>query len=226
MKDKPVNGWDFTLWKDGSMIFVSLLYIAAIFGWLYWPSVYTLIIFTFLLGVWLLVVWFFRNPTRQVVDESGVVVGPGDGKVVAIEKEKETRYLNKEVIRISIFLNVTDVHIQRAPLGGKITMVDHQPGKFLQAFKPEASDVNEYVAMQVETKYGTILMKQIAGILARRCVNFAQVGDEIATGQRFGLIKFSSRVDLFLPPGAEILVKVGDRVTGGRTRIAQLEGGA
>jgi phosphatidylserine decarboxylase len=100
--------------------------------------------------------------------------------------------------------------------------VQHHPGKFLQAFRPEASDVNEYIAMMIEGEYGRLLIKQIAGILARRCVNKMQPGDTIRAGQRFGLIKFGSRLDLFLPPSAQLLIAVGDKVYGGLTPIARL----
>lgn len=221
-QDAPVKGWDFILWKEKNMLSVLLAYIAALMAWGFWPSIWTMILFVVLLFVLLTVLYFFRNPSRQVINEPGLLIGPCDGKVVAIEREKESRYLNTEVIRISIFLNVNDVHVQRIPLGGKVSVVDHRPGKFLQAFRPEASDVNEYIAMQIETDYGTVLIKQIAGILARRCVNFADVGETVLTGQRFGLIKFSSRVDLFLPVDSDIIVSVGDRVVGGLTRVAQM----
>jgi phosphatidylserine decarboxylase len=143
--------------------------------------------------------------------------------VVEITHEREDYYLKEDIIRISIFLSITDVHVQRVPLGGKVTVIDHQPGQYLQAFKPEASDVNEYIAMVTESGYGRVLIKQIAGILARRCVNYAQPGDTLQTGQRFGLIRFGSRLDLFLPPNAQLLVKIGDKIEGGLTSIAQLK---
>ena len=114
-----------------------------------------------------------------------------------------------------MFLDVTDVHVQRVPLGGKVTVVDHVPGKKLQAFRPEASTENEFIAMGLDTPYGEILVKQIAGILARRCVNYASVGDSLTTGQRYGLIRFGSRIDLYFPTDAELLVEIGDRVYGG-----------
>jgi phosphatidylserine decarboxylase len=173
-------------------------------------------------SLWLLILYFFRDPNRDVINVPGQVIGPGDGEVVEIVHERENRYLQTDAIRISMFLNIHDVHIQRVPLGGRVTLVHHQLGKFLQAFRPEASDVNEYIAMVVEGAYGRILIKQIAGILARRCVNKMRPGDVVTTGQRFGLIKFSSRLDLYLPPDAQLLVSIGDKVYGGLTPIAQL----
>jgi phosphatidylserine decarboxylase len=170
-----------------------------------------------------MILYFFRDPDREVIDRQGLVVGPCDGKVVSIDRLKEDRYLNEEVIRISIFLSLFDVHVQRSPLAGEITLVDRQPGKFLQAFRPEASDVNEYIAMRLKTPYGVLLVKQIAGILARRCINFAKIGDKLRTGERFGHIKFGSRVDLYVPLSAEVKINIGDKVRGGLTSIAQLK---
>ena len=115
-----------------------------------------------------------------------------------------------------------NVHVQRIPITGTVKMVRHQPGRFLQAFRPEASSVNEYIAMLIQTTFGPVLVKQIAGIMARRCVNDAHPGDIVNGGQRFGMIKFGSRVDLFIAPAAEILVTVGDRVIGGVTPVARL----
>ncbi|MCL4870705.1 MAG: phosphatidylserine decarboxylase family protein [Anaerolineae bacterium] len=182
----------------------------------------TTLLFWLITPLWLLILWFFRDPNRDTLVEDGLVVSPGDGELVEIIREPEKRYLNDDTIRLSIFLSIVDVHVQRVPISGRVTLVEHRPGQFLQAFRPEASEVNEYIAMITESAYGRVLTKQIAGILARRCVNHAQVGDWLTTGQRFGLIKFSSRVDLFLPPDAELLVRVGDKVYGGLTPIARL----
>jgi len=202
---------------------MTVVWLTAVILWFAYSNLITgisLVLFTFL---WLLVLYFFRDPKRAVINEPGQVIGPGDGEVVEIVQEHETIYLNQECIRISMFLNITDVHIQRVPLGGKVMRVQHKPGKFLQAFRPEASDVNEHIAMITQSAYGTILIKQIAGILARRCVNYAKTGDTLNTGQRFGLIRFSSRLDLYLPTNAKLLIKVGDKVYGGLTPIAQLK---
>lgn len=216
------RSWPFAEGGGTTILVVSLLLAAAILLWLLWPNGGTAIFSLFAAGLWLLVLYFFRDPNRKVVDDPGLVVGPGDGEIVEISRERETRYLNADIIRISMFLSITDVHVQRVPLGGTIKTVDHQPGKFLQAFKPEASDVNEYIGMVIESEYGTLLVKQIAGILARRCVNYAKPGDIVTTGQRFGLIRFSSRIDLFLPANVEILASVGTKVYGGLTPIARI----
>lgn len=173
-------------------------------------------------GVWALILYFFRDPDRSTPDEPGLVVSAGDGEVVAIVRERERQYLKAEAVRISIFLSLFDVHVQRIPIGGVVRSIHHQPGKFFQAFRPEASLENEHIAMVIDGEYGPVLVKQIAGIMARRCVNYAKPGDVVETGHRFGLIRFGSRVDLFLPPDAEILVTIGSTVRGGATPLARL----
>lgn len=218
------RAWPFAEGGGGTIAFFTILLATAVFLWFQfsnWGAGLFLLLTTFL---WLLILYFFRDPKRMINAQPGLVLGPGDGEVVEIVTETESRFLQTEVIRLSMFLDITDVHVQRVPLAGKVTLVQHQPGKFLQAFRPEASDVNEYIAMVIESAgYGRLLTKQIAGILARRCLNYLKPGDEVQTGQRFGLIRFSSRIDLFLPPTAHLLVKVGDKVIGGLTPIAQLQ---
>ncbi len=214
--------WPFAEGGGSTIAIMTAVFFLAIFLWYQFTNVGTGIVLLLATFLWLLILYFFRDPNRKIINEPGQVIGPGDGEVVSIEQEREERFLQADVIRVSMFLDITDVHIQRVPLGGKVTLVTHQPGKFLQAFRPEASEVNEFIAMVTEGEYGRILIKQIAGILARRCVNMMNIGDTVTTGQRFGLIKFSSRLDLYLPPDAELLVSVGDKVYGGLTPIAQL----
>ena len=219
-KDKV---WPFAEGGGATILIFTVVWGTAVTLWFLWQNWATGLFLFMVTALWLLILYFFRDPNREVVNKPGLVIGPGDGEVVEIVREREEYYLKEEIIRISMFLSVTDVHVQRVPLSGKVTLVDHQPGQFLQAFKPEASEVNEYIAMVTESGYGRVLIKQIAGILARRCVNNAQPGDDLQTGQRFGLIKFGSRLDLYLPPNAQLLVKIGDKIYGGLTPIAQLE---
>ena len=217
------RAWPFAEGGGGTIAFFTILWATAVFLWVLYTNWAAGIFLALTSVLWLLILYFFRDPNRQVEAKPGLVLGPGDGEVVEITTMTEAHFLQAEVIRLSMFLDITDVHVQRVPLAGKVTLVQHRPGKFLQAFKPEASDVNEFIAMIIETEgYGRILTKQIAGILARRCLNYLKPGDMVQTGQRFGLIRFSSRVDLFLPPSAQMLVNVGDKVTGGITPIAQL----
>lgn len=224
-QDKRVSNWGFIKWRDGSILLTTmLLAIATIFQFM-WANLLTLIFLCLSATIWLMVLYFFRDPTRAVVINPGLVVGPCDGTVKEIVTVEENHYLNEETTRISIFLSVFNVHVQRFPLKGVVSQVDHQPGKFLQAYRPEASQVNEFIAMVIDSAHGKILLKQIAGILARRCINYAQVGERINTGQRFGLIKFGSRIDLFLPQNAQILVGEGDKIYGGLTPVAQFPNG-
>ena len=216
------RSWPFAEGGGTTITIVTVLWGTAVFLYLQFKNKGTGLILALTTALWGMILYFFRDPNREVVNQPGLVIGPGDGEVVEISPFTESIYLHKETIRISMFLDVTDVHVQRVPLGGKVTVVDHRPGQYLQAFRPEASEVNEYVAMVTESAYGRILIKQIAGILARRCVNYMQPGDIVTTGQRFGLIKFGSRLDLFLPKDAKILVRVGDKISGGITPIAQL----
>lgn len=179
-------------------------------------------LFSAFTGIWLLVLYFFRDPNRPLWSQPGLVMSAADGKVVAVAREMEQLYLHRPVTRISTFLDITDVHVQRIPIGGVVGRIITRPGKYLQAFRPEASTDNESIAMEIDTPFGLILVKQIAGIMARRCVNYATPGQEVTTGERFGLIRFGSRVDLFLPPDADVLVEIGDRVRGGLTPVARL----
>ena len=222
IQDPRIETWSFKKYQDPAILICSGLLVLAGLGAFISPTLISfLILFTAIL-VWGVILYFFRDPSRKVVKKKGLVVGPCDGEVVSIETYDEKTYLKSKTIRISVFLSLFDVHVQRIPLAGEVRLVEHKPGKFLQAFRPEASDVNEYIAMVIESDYGMILVKQIAGILARRCINYAYRGAVVETGQRFGHIKFGSRVDLFLPQSAEIKIKVGDKIYGGLTPVAQL----
>lgn len=172
-----------------------------------------------------LVVNFFRNPERRVPSEPGAVVAPADGVVVEVADEPAHRLYGTTAIRVSIFMNVLDVHVNRAPVGGRVVEVVYNPGKFLVARVPKASLENEQSAMILEAPSGRrVMLVQIAGLVARRIVNYARPGDRLARGQRFGLIRFGSRVDIYLPPDAQLAVAPGRRVAGGTSVIAHLTG--
>ena len=149
------------------------------------------------------------------------MISPADGKVV---EAFETEYEGREVTKISIFMNVFNVHVNRMPIGGTIKAVTHKPGKFLAADKPEASYENEQNVIDISTDYGEVTVKQVAGLIARRCVCNASVGDTLPIGERFGLIKFSSRVEIMVPKGFDISVKNGDIVKAGETVIGKFIG--
>lgn len=170
----------------------------------------------------LFMLFFFRNPRRTVPQGNHLVVSPADGKVVAVKNVREDAYLHQDVKRISIFLSVFNVHVNCAPIGGTIETVKYNPGKFHIAAVEKASLENEQTSMIIVGHGCKILVKQIAGILARRIICYVKQGDVVEKGQRYGLICFGSRVDIFLPENCEIRVKVGDRVKGARDIIAVL----
>lgn len=170
--------------------------------------------------------WFFRNPTPDVPDDPSVVVAPGQGKVIYIGEAAEPTYLGGAARKISIFLNVFDVHVQRAPVSGAVEHRVYKPGAYAVAWADKASDINEQSSLGIATEDGRVLVRQIAGLVARRIVTDPAVGDSVTRGARFGLIRFGSRVDLFLPLEWEVTVRVGDKVTVGETPLARRPGGA
>ncbi len=171
----------------------------------------------------LFVAWFFRNPSRVVPQGSGLIVAPGDGKVIAIEEEFEPRFIKDRSIRVTIFLNVFDVHINRIPCEGVVEDVQYQPGLFLVASRPDATLRNEQNALMIRTAQGAkVLCVQVAGLIARRIVCWISPGARAVCGERYGLIRFGSRMDTFLPIGTVIKVAVGDRVKGGETILGEL----
>lgn len=204
--------------KEGLPFIGAAAAIAVLTGWVGWTVVAT---GTALLTVF--VSWFFRNPARIVPDGPGLIVAPGDGKVIAIEEEFEPRYLKDRSIRLSIFLNVFDVHINRIPCEGIVEDVQYQPGLFQIASKPDATIKNEQNALMIRTVEGAkVLCVQVAGLVARRIVCWVSPKDSARRGERFGLIRFGSRMDTFLPIGSVIHVAVGDRVKGGETVLGEL----
>jgi len=170
----------------------------------------------------LFVLFFFRDPERTVPQGAGVVVSPADGRVIVVKDIFEPTYLKQEAKQISIFLSVFNVHVNRSPISGTVETVKYNPGKFHVASVDKASLDNEQTAMVVSDGQHKVLVKQIAGLIARRIVCYSKPGDAIETGERYGLIRFGSRVDIFLPKDAAIKVKVGDRVKGARDIIAVL----
>lgn len=163
--------------------------------------------------------WFFRDPSRRIPAEPGAIVSPGDGKVTEaewIETPDGSR------LRLSIFLNVFDVHVNRAPIGGTVKLVNYKTGLYLNAMRADSNVLNEQNVVVIENEQCSVQVKQIAGLLARRIVCWVKPGDTLQKGQRFGLIKFGSRVDVLMPPDAALKVRHGDRVKGGSTILAVL----
>lgn len=194
----------------------GLTLIAGLLGWL--PVAVAAAVLT------LFVSWFFRNPPRVIPQGPRLVVSPGDGKVLAVEEEFEPRYLKDRAVRISIFLNVFDVHINRIPCEGIIEDVQYQPGLFLVASKPHATLKNEQNAVMIKTvEDAKVLCVQVAGLIARRIVWWVNPKDPAVRGERYGLIRFGSRMDTYVPVGTAIRIAVGDRVKGGETILGELQ---
>jgi len=160
---------------------------------------------------------FFRDPERVIPPEPGAVVSPGDGRVVVVTDEENAGRPGK---RVSIFLAVWNVHVNRSPAAGTITKVEYRRGKFLAAMRERASVENEQNIFTLSTEAGEIVFKQIAGVIARRVVSWKKAGEKVARGERIGLVRFGSRVDLWVPKEAEILVKMGESVKGGSSVLA------
>ena len=174
-----------------------------------------------ILAVWLLV--FFRDPARDGPRGDTVVIAPADGKIVGVVETDEPMYLKTRALRVSIFMSVFDVHVNRYPVSGTIELAHYNPGKFLHAAKEKASLDNEQASVGLRGRRGPVLVRQIAGSIARRIVTDGRVGDAVAQGARLGMIRFGSRVDVFLPVSAapKVRVQPGDRVAAGTTVLAE-----
>lgn len=167
--------------------------------------------------------WFFRDPERETPGGDGLVVSPADGRVVAVVAEREERYLRGPATRVSIFMSPLDVHVNRSPVTGTVRQVEHVRGKFRAAFADKSSLDNERNAVMMESDGRRFLFVQIAGALARRIVCHVRPGDRLERGQRFGMIMFGSRVDVFLPPGVVPAVAKGARVRAGLSVLARVQ---
>ncbi len=206
------DGWRFIA------IFAGVTFLAALTGaaWLFWPL--------FLLTLWS--IYFFRDPSRGVPQDDGLLVAPADGLVQMVVQAPPPAELglgDQPLTRVSIFLSVFDVHINRTPCAGTVDVVAYRPGRFLNAAADKASDENERMAISLRRNDGvTVGFVQIAGWVARRIVCYVKPGQALAAGERFGHIRFGSRTDLYLPAGARLLVAPGQRMIGGETVIAEL----
>lgn len=164
---------------------------------------------------------FFRDPPRHGPQDPAVVVAPADGRIVSVTRVHEPDFLRADATRISVFMNVFNVHINYYPVSGRAAYRQYRPGAFLNATLDKASERNEQMSLGIESPRGRVLVRQIAGLIARRIVTDPQVGAQARQGARFGMIRFGSRVDTFLPAGAEASVRAGDRATGGVTVIGR-----
>ena len=174
------------------------------------------------LVLFFLIIWFFRMPKRTAVLDANKIIAPSDGKVVIIEKVHEPEYFDDERIQVSIFMSPLNVHAQWYPINGKVKHYKYHPGKYLVAWHPKSSTLNERSTLVIESEDGKeILVRQIAGAVARRIVTYSKEGDVSQQGEEFGFIKFGSRIDLFLPLDAKIIVKLEEKVSGSISTIAE-----
>ncbi|MGF1678748.1 MAG: phosphatidylserine decarboxylase family protein [Candidatus Methylacidiphilales bacterium] len=201
--------------KEAKYILLILLVLVFLSAWFFPPLVLLCI------AALLFVLWFFRDPQRPIPTEPGLVVSAADGKVVRVDETDEPYFTNKRMKRVAVFLSVFDVHVNRTPYEGTLVDTHHHAGDFLDARHPQADLKNEAMNWLIQTNQGNIVVRQIAGLIARRIIAWKTPGVSLARGERFGMIKFGSRTDVFLPLNAEILVKEGDRVQGGQTVIAR-----
>lgn len=206
-----------------SLAAILLIIIIPLWLWvrpLAWPIAVTVVATVF----YLLVLNFFRSPRRAFTgNPENVVVASADGTVVALEETFEDEYLHCRCIQLSIFMSIFNVHANWFPVDGEVLYVKHHSGRFMAAYLPKSSTENERSTVVIRTPKGQdILMRQIAGAMARRIVTYARPGDEASIEDHMGFIKFGSRVDIFLPLGTETLVKIGDKTTGGVTEVARL----
>ena len=207
------DGWRFIA------IFAAVTFVAALTGlaWLFWPLL--------LLTLWS--IYFFRDPPRGVPQQDGLLIAPADGRVQMVTEAAPPPELglgDRPLTRVSIFLSVFDVHINRSPCAGTVDVMVYRPGKFLNASADKASEENERMAIALRRTDGHLIgCVQIAGWVARRIVCYVKPGQVLAAGERFGHIRFGSRTDLYLPPGARLLVAAGQRMIGGETVVAELD---
>jgi len=176
-------------------------------------------------GLWLLLVNFFRDPERVPPEGEGKLVSPADGRVADMVRVREEEFLHSDALRIGIFMSVFNVHVNRAPVAGLVVYRGYRPGKFHNAMGPEATRENECSSVGIERPDGSrVLVRQVAGLIARRIVTDCAVGDDLQRGERFGMVKFGSRLEVYVPTGAAFRprVKVGDRVRAGETVLGEM----
>ena len=206
------------------VVFLALAGIYLIFRY-FWPHQW----FTILLAIvsfvfFCLVLWFFRNPDRTLVPDDNKVFAPADGKIVVIEEVEETEYFHDKRMQVSIFMSPLNVHVNRYPVSGEVTYAKYHPGKYLVAWHPKSSLLNERSTIVIKAPNGQeILVRQIAGAVARRIVTYSKAGEQAIQGADFGFIKFGSRVDIFLPLDAKINVELEQISKGNQTVIATFE---
>lgn len=214
----------YRLHKEGKsyIISASFFFLASLILVFITSSILALLLFSLSTILLILFLIFFRNPHRVTqLQSSNSIIAPADGKVVVVEKIKENEYLNSEAIQVSIFMSPMNVHINRSPIEGDLVYQKYHPGEYLVAWHPKSSELNERNTLVFKNGGHHVLVRQIAGKVARKIVSYLNVGDHLQAGQEFGFIKFGSRVDVFLPVDVMLSVKIGDTTIGGITEIGK-----
>jgi len=212
----------FSAWREGATIYLPWLIIGALVALVSHSSAGVFLGCLCVAGG-LFTLYFFRDPARPITATENEFVSPADGTIVAIEDLQESRHYDGPCRRVSIFLSLFNVHINRAPLAGTIRLITYQPGQFKTAMAADTTDCNEANTLHLDTQFGLVTVRQIAGIVARRIVCKAGVGDTLQKGEKFGMIKFSSRTELYLPPNTPVCVKLGDKVQAGTTILGHFQ---
>lgn len=207
----------------GTIGVVIVFSLAVGFAASFLPDLLSYLIYAVLGVLCLLTIYFFRDPDRQTPDDHSLIISPADGKVVLIKEVEESEYMNQPATQISIFLSPLNVHVNRVPFSGDVEYVKYSPGKYLMAWEDHASELNERAHFGVKHPSGTkMLFKQITGFMARRIVYNLKEGDQVTVGERFGIMKFGSRMDLLLPENVEIMVKKGEKTVAGESIIGKI----
>lgn len=202
--------------REGWGFLAGLAVLTALAAWVHWAA-------ALVPGLLLVMTaWFFRDPERAIPGTDRDVVAPADGRVMWVRQVDEPRFIGGPSVAISIFLSVLDVHINRAPVTGAVALREYVPGQFVAAWNNDVEQVNERAYVGISGRNYRVLVVQIAGLLARRIITWPQVGAHLSRGERYGLIRFGSCTQVYLPAGTEVLVAAGDRVAGGRSIIGRL----
>ncbi len=210
------EGYPFML---GAVVLAGLAWVGVVVS-----GSWTILLASLLTLLTAFVFYFFRDPERKIPPGEGVVISPGDGKIIDIREVDEPSFVEGLCRRITIFLSVFNVHVQRAPVSGDVAHREYRPGRFAVAWHPKASEENEQSSLGLTTRGDRVLVRQIAGLIARRIVTYPEKGEHVERGERIGLIRFGSRVDLFIPLAWSLDCAVGDKVAGGSTVLAWIDG--
>ncbi len=214
----------YRLHKEGVfyLIYSTLFFVICGGLFYFYMNIFTGLLLGVSLFFLLLFIIFFRNPPRvHGTKDTDLILAPADGKVVVIEKTFENEYLKSEAIQISVFMSPLNVHSNKSPITGEVTYIQYHPGEYLVAWHPKSSELNERNTVVIKKKQHQILLRQIAGKVARKIVCYIKPGELLSRGEEFGFIKFGSRVDIFIPVDSEILVQIGQTVKGGVSEVAR-----